>query len=330
MAPPKRPWFRLYVEVVHDKKLRRQKPETRWLFIACLAAARESSTPGRLMVSDSVPMDWDDLADFAGLTRKQVEAGTDSLMDVGVLGYDEQENAWFVPAWAERQYESDLSTPRVESRRHATSMQRPIEPECNDEATSPENRGQRTETERGEQTGTRQTHALLAPGRPPSLSAEVDELVMALIEVRGVSPVEAAVQQLVDSRRRFQWPSDVRNALEAILGAARSTTVADGPDPARATTHRRGAAGRVQADACRSGSRASARGRTAGEGRSDACRACSEASGLVKPLVYVAGPVTSNPCNDGEAGCHYEQLTLADGTVSPPSPCRNPTCGICR
>ncbi|HET7734360.1 MAG TPA: hypothetical protein VFK52_00175 [Nocardioidaceae bacterium] len=109
------PWFRFYVEAVHDRKLRRQKPETRWLFVACLAAARQSPQPGWLLVGDNDPMDLDDLADWAGMPAKNVRAGMDALIEVGVV--DRADGAWFVPNWDERQYESDNSTKRTQKHR---------------------------------------------------------------------------------------------------------------------------------------------------------------------------------------------------------------------
>lgn len=35
------------------------------------------------------------------------------------------------------------------------------------------------------------------------------------------------------------------------------------------------------------------------------------------------------PCQDG-AACNYEPVTLPDGSMSAPSPCRNPECAECR
>lgn len=146
MAPPKRPWFRFYVEAVHDRKLRRLKPETRWLFVACLAAARQSPLPGYLLLSEDDPMNWDDLADFAGMSRRQVEVGSGALEEVGVLGFDETLKAWFVPKWNDRQFESDDSTPRAaKSRRNDVAsepIQRPNDDDATEDATPPE-----TETE---------------------------------------------------------------------------------------------------------------------------------------------------------------------------------------
>lgn len=116
MPRPSRPWFRFYVEAVHDRKLRRLKPEYRWLFVACLAAARQSPEPGVLLVGADDPMTVDDLVDFAGMPARAVELGMRALCAAGVLGFDEPRAVWFVPAWNDRQYESDDVTART--RRH--------------------------------------------------------------------------------------------------------------------------------------------------------------------------------------------------------------------
>jgi hypothetical protein len=146
MPPAKRPWFRFYVEAVGDRKLRRLKPEVRWLFVACLAAARQSPVPGRLLITDEHFMNADDLADFAGLTRKQVDVGVLALIDVGVLDVDD--DGWFVPAWSTRQYESDDVTRRTRRyrSRQGTTMERSKNGEGTPEGTPPETEAD-TETE---------------------------------------------------------------------------------------------------------------------------------------------------------------------------------------
>ena len=108
MPRAKKPWFRLYVEMVRDAKLRRLTPAQRWLWVVILAAARESPVPGVLMLSEKVPLTWSDLTDASGLKLKEVEKATDLMADLGMLAYDPAPDAWFVPSWCERQYESDL------------------------------------------------------------------------------------------------------------------------------------------------------------------------------------------------------------------------------
>jgi hypothetical protein len=62
------------------------------------------------------------------------------------------------------------------------------------------------------------SHTLLAPGRPPALNDELADHVQALVDIHGPDAVDAAVQILVDDRRRFQWPKDARRAIELVLG----------------------------------------------------------------------------------------------------------------
>lgn len=115
MARPSRPWFRFYVEAVSDRKLRRLAPEHRWLFVACLAAARQSPVPGVLLVGEGDPMGLEDLADVAAMGVDNVRQGMEALCQAGVIRWSEQQ--WSVPAWADRQYESDVSTARVKKHR---------------------------------------------------------------------------------------------------------------------------------------------------------------------------------------------------------------------
>lgn len=132
MPRPVRPWFRVYTEVLHDRKLRRLKPEHRWLFIACLAIARQSPQPGTLLVGDGDPVDERDIADMAAMDLRVVKAGMRALISAGVLergsGEDPDDKSrgsssevvekfFTVPAWKERQYESDNITTRTRKHR---------------------------------------------------------------------------------------------------------------------------------------------------------------------------------------------------------------------
>lgn len=101
------PWFRVYVEICHDRKIRRLKPEHRWLWVCVLAMARQSPVEGVLMISMSEPVEVFDLADMAGLTEKQTAAGLDHMHQLGLLEDDEATSALRVPAWTHRQFASD-------------------------------------------------------------------------------------------------------------------------------------------------------------------------------------------------------------------------------
>lgn len=117
MARPKRPWFRVYVEMIRDKKLRRLTPAQRWLWVVIMACARESPLPGFLMLSVSVALSWEDVADAAGMKVKEVEAGAEVMHLLEMIDFDSDLKAWFLPKWNERQYESDDITQRTASYR---------------------------------------------------------------------------------------------------------------------------------------------------------------------------------------------------------------------
>lgn len=129
MARPIRPWFRFYVEAFPDPKLRRLKPEYRWLFVACLGAARQSPEPGMLMVSEDIPMTDRDIADYAGMDVRSVRAGMKALCEIGLittsLTRHHEQIAYRSPTFQKRQFESDDVTMRTRKHR-ATSDDKKI------------------------------------------------------------------------------------------------------------------------------------------------------------------------------------------------------------
>jgi hypothetical protein len=119
MPRPARPWFRFYVEAMRDPKMRRLTPAQRWLWVAILSAARESCEPGRLVIAPGVPMTESDLADYAGMRRPEVMDGLAVMLELGMVVEDVV--TWVVPAWNDRQYESDNTTERT--RKHRSKEQ---------------------------------------------------------------------------------------------------------------------------------------------------------------------------------------------------------------
>jgi len=109
----KLPWFRFYTEAFADPKLRRLKPEARWLWVSVLGAARQSPLPGWLLISERVPYGVSDLADYAALTARQVDVALGEFDALGLVEFDRDVGAWRVTGWDERQFESDVSTDRV-------------------------------------------------------------------------------------------------------------------------------------------------------------------------------------------------------------------------
>lgn len=108
MPRPHRPWFRFYVEAVHDRKLRRVAPATRWLWVCVLAVARDSEFPGKCLIGASLPS-LDDWADVAALKPREVKAGLDYFAEQGMTVIDDVLGCVVVTNWDKRQFEGDFS-----------------------------------------------------------------------------------------------------------------------------------------------------------------------------------------------------------------------------
>lgn len=169
MAPPPKPWFRFYTEALADRKLRRLRPDHRWLWVAVLGAARMSRVPGALYVGDGDPMTAEDLADVAAMPVKDVIVGMTAFVEAGMVDVNEHD-AWVVCRWMERQFESDVSTKRTRKHR---SMERSIGVPGTPKE-QPKERPQKTETE---------TEAEITPS--PDRCAEPDAPGSAVVEDDG-------------------------------------------------------------------------------------------------------------------------------------------------
>lgn len=112
-----RPWFRFYVEAMRDPKMGRLTPTQRWLWVGLLAAARESCDPGYLMVADGMAYTLGDISRYADVPVREVEKGIDAMIALGMVAFDGESNAWFIPSWNDRQFESDDATLRSSQRR---------------------------------------------------------------------------------------------------------------------------------------------------------------------------------------------------------------------
>lgn len=121
MPRPQRPWFRFYVEAIHDRKLRRLPPAQRWLWIVVLAMARQSPVPGYLLLTCDgnglEAVDENDLADAAAIKVSEVRAGMAAFRKMGMLTLDETLKCDAVTKWGERQFESDEVAARTRKHR---------------------------------------------------------------------------------------------------------------------------------------------------------------------------------------------------------------------
>lgn len=116
------PWFRFYTETLHDQKLRGLPPTQRWAWVAILGAARQSPTPGVLLVSERRPLDDRALADLAAMPIRDVRRALQAFESDDMIHRDETSGAWRVTNWAKRQFESDDTTERT--RKHRSNGQR--------------------------------------------------------------------------------------------------------------------------------------------------------------------------------------------------------------
>lgn len=156
MAPPRRPWFRFYVEALHDRKLRSRPPAERWVWVAVLGMARSSPVPGSLLVAPGEPADLAVVADEANVPLAVARSAMSYFERVGMIALHDA--TWLVVKFNERQYESDSSSQRVARHRSssgdATAMERSIAAPCNDDPLPMKRRSSRaraTESEDREQ-----------------------------------------------------------------------------------------------------------------------------------------------------------------------------------
>lgn len=96
-------WFRVYVDMPYDRKLRRLPAEQRWLWIAVLSVARQSNADGALYVTHGVPATTEDLADVAAISLAHTEHGLARFVDQGML--HQMAGVYIVTHWKQRQYE---------------------------------------------------------------------------------------------------------------------------------------------------------------------------------------------------------------------------------
>lgn len=130
MPPAKQPWFRFYVEATTDRKLRRLTPAQRWLWVAVLAAGKQSPRAGWLMLTERERFTTEDLADLAGMRGKDVDEGLARMSELGLLEEDDTVGALRIVAWAKRQYDSDDVTART--RKHRSGNGHEPDPPSND------------------------------------------------------------------------------------------------------------------------------------------------------------------------------------------------------
>lgn len=109
----KKPWFRVYGEMVRDRKLARLSPSQRWVWVVMMCCASESPMRGWLMLSEQAPCTDKDLARESGVPLKTVQHALREMQSLGMIERAGDTGAWFIPSWWDRQFESDSQPHRA-------------------------------------------------------------------------------------------------------------------------------------------------------------------------------------------------------------------------
>jgi hypothetical protein len=83
------PWFRFYTETMSDPKVRRIPAAQRWVWAGAMSAAKESPSPGRLIIPGTdLPMTTGDLASYCDVREKDAAAAVQLMIRLGMLALD--------------------------------------------------------------------------------------------------------------------------------------------------------------------------------------------------------------------------------------------------
>lgn len=83
-----KPWLKLWTETLHDKKLRRTSPVTRWIWIALLMLAAETDDSGKMEVAAGEPMNDDDFREAAAVELPAWVEARDYFLRLGMMRRD--------------------------------------------------------------------------------------------------------------------------------------------------------------------------------------------------------------------------------------------------
>lgn len=120
MAPPRRPWFRFYVETFSDEEIRKLTPAERWAWAAVLGLARKSPVAGALLDKAGEPITDDVIADFAKVKPAEVKSMVARMVKLGSL--HREAGTLVVVKWDTRQFESDDVAARVAKHRSSNAL----------------------------------------------------------------------------------------------------------------------------------------------------------------------------------------------------------------
>lgn len=121
------PWFRLYSELINDKKIERicrmtqfTKAEVVGVWVILLSLSSDSPVRGVLLVSETVPFELDDFEHITGMDRQRIEDLFDLFMGLDMLTL--QDGAYSIANWNDRQFKSDDSSSYVSKHRKSKDV----------------------------------------------------------------------------------------------------------------------------------------------------------------------------------------------------------------
>ena len=183
------PWFRVYSEILDDRKLKRICKKTghsKALVIGvwtCLLALANNATPrGELSISEDIPYTIDDLEDELGLPSEIIHQLIDEFKAMGMMN---GKNTLEITNWEKRQFKSDNSTERVRRFREKEAE----EVKRYDETLQKRAREEQNRTDTDKEEDTEQNAAAAAFGKlckvyeaeigalTPAISDELDALI---------------------------------------------------------------------------------------------------------------------------------------------------------
>jgi hypothetical protein len=115
------PWFRLYSDVLHDKKITRTSVQVKQpkalvlgLWVTILSLANDSPERGKLLISDGIPLTIDEILYEAGLNGEGLPI-IEEFVKANMLSIEGETVT--VIHWEDRQFASDHSRERVKQYR---------------------------------------------------------------------------------------------------------------------------------------------------------------------------------------------------------------------
>lgn len=228
------PWFRLYSEILDDRKIKRicrtttlSKAMVLGTWVILLAIASESANRGRLEITKGTPLNLQDLAEETGLDETTLKAILDLMNDLEMI--QETSGTYEITNWESRQFLSDSSTERVRKHRERTKQEdETLQKRYRNESGTPPDTDTDTETEsdteielisaaQSEKSPQNQEGSIYA-GSVPAIGTtgdELDEYIQVYETAMGerVLPYPGLVLLVNEMKKEGVTPEIYRNAL---------------------------------------------------------------------------------------------------------------------